>query len=133
MPVNNSTEHSANMTLAGSVLVIILVNTFLYTSGMTNPLIMIILSLPLILTLHGQVKRSSRTYQWLCFAILFYMVLGILLAFTATYLFLGLAIALVCVITFISAIIFIRSARIASLITNSMDTTDYDDTSQLTG
>ena len=133
MPARNPNKHSANLTLAGTILVIALVNAFLYTSGMTNPIIMIILSLPLVLTLHGQVKRSSRTYQWLCFAILFYMVLGILLAFTATYLFLGLAITLVCVITFISAIIFIRSARMATLITNTMDTTDDDDTSQHTG
>lgn len=133
MPANNSTELSATITLAGSVMVIVLVNAFLYTSGMTNLIIMIILSLPLVLTLHGQVKRSSRTYQWLCFAILFYMVLGILLAFTATYFFLGLATALVCVITFISAIIFIRSARIASLTPNTTDTSDNDNSSQHTG
>ena len=98
----------ANITVAATVLLIILVVYFGLSSGLSNPIILLILVIPLMLTIPGLLKHQPRSFQWLCFAILFYLTLGILLAFSPAYFFTGLAIALVCVLMFVSAIIFIR-------------------------
>lgn len=101
----------SKLTIAGTALLIALVLYFGVTSGMTNPVVLLIMIIPISLTLPGQIRGSSRVFQWLCFVVLFYLMLGILLSLSGTYTLLGLGISLVCLLLFISAIIFIRSKR----------------------
>ena len=63
------------------------------------------------MTLPGLLRDDIRSAQWLCFIVLFFLVNAILVAFTPGRLLAGLIEALICLLLFISAIIFIRNAR----------------------
>lgn len=78
-----------------------------------NPVILLAQLVPLGLTLPGLLKGSSRTMQWICFADMFYLVQGILLAFSPGSLWIGLLETAICLVLFVSAIIFIRAARVS--------------------
>lgn len=76
-----------------------------------NPVVLILQCFPILLTLPGLMNNRARSIQWLCFLDLFFLTHGILKAFTPGQLFIGIFEALICVVLFISAIIFIRDLR----------------------
>jgi len=61
----------SKLTITGTALLIALVLYFGVTSGMTNPVVLLIMIIPISLTLPGQIRGSSRVFQWLCFVVLF--------------------------------------------------------------
>jgi len=84
---------------------------FNVSSDAFNPVILVAVLIPPVLTIPGLLKGASRSYQWLCFIALFYMTHGILLAFTPGRLTPGLIETSLCLTMFFSAIIFIRARR----------------------
>ena len=79
-----------------------------------NPFMVLILVIPLLFTVPGVLRGQPRSFQWLCFADLFFLVHGILLLFTPGWYYLGISETFICLVIFFSAIIFIRSSRITA-------------------
>ncbi len=111
MTPETTASFAVRVVVAASLLLLALLVLIQWTSGSFNLLILIAQMIPLALTLPGQFNKSSRSMQWLCFVVLFFMVQGILLAFTPGRTWIGLTEAAICLILFFSAIIFIRASR----------------------
>ena len=109
----NSKKLSRQVSLAGSLLLISVLVIINIRSGAFNILILAAQLVPIALTLPGLIKGNSRNYQWQCFVVLFFLVQGILLAFTPGWFMLGIIESIICLLLFFSAIIFIRAARIS--------------------
>lgn len=109
----NSKKLSRQVSLAGSLLLISVLVIINIRSGAFNILILAAQLVPIALTLPGLIKGNSRNYQWQCFVVLFFLVQGILLAFTPGWFMLGIIESMICLLLFFSAIIFIRAARIS--------------------
>ena len=82
--------------------------------GGFNALVLVIQEVPIAMTLPGLFRGHGRSAQWLCFITLFYLVHGILLAFSPGMLVTGLLESLICLGLFVSAIIFVRISRIGA-------------------
>jgi uncharacterized membrane protein len=95
-----------------SLILLLLVISFINQAF--NPLFVIVLLIPLLLTVPGLIRGESRAFQWLCFVDLFFLVHGILLLFTPGWFYPGMTETLICLVMFISAIIFIRTSRITA-------------------
>jgi len=91
---------------------ILLLFAISFRSQSFNPFMVLVLLIPLLPTIPGLLRGQSRSFQWLCFADLFFLVQGILLLFTPGWYYLGMSETLICLVIFFSAIIFIRSSRI---------------------
>lgn len=102
---------AGNTALASTLLLAALLVASRLASPVFNPVILVVQLVPLALTVPGQLKGSARAFQWLCFVVLFFMVQGILRLFTPGGLFIGSAETLICLVLFVSAIIFIRASR----------------------
>lgn len=99
-----------NATVAITVLLMVVLATINIRDGF-NAIILGFQLVLLVLPLPGIMGGSIRSAQWLCFLTLFFLVHGILGAFTPGGLVTGIAEALICVLLFVSAIIFIRTSR----------------------
>jgi uncharacterized membrane protein len=110
MSIQAGSALAARLGLVSTVLLILLLLIINLARPGFNVLFLLVQLLPLLLTLPGQFRATPRTYQWLCFAVLFYLTQGILLAFTPGWLLAGVAETLICLAIFVSAIIFIRTA-----------------------
>jgi len=110
MAITSTAQIPGKVALAGTLLLILLIVIINIAGPAFNILLLLAQLLPLALTINGQLRGNPKTYQWLCFADLFYMTQGILLAFTPGSLVLGLLETGVCLIIFVSAIIFIRAS-----------------------
>lgn len=64
--------------------------------------------IPLLAFLPGLINNKLRTYQWLCFVILLYFIIGILSIFTADKLISGIMLTFFSVLLFCSAIFYIH-------------------------
>ena len=110
MTITSTAQIPGKVSLAGTLLLILLIVIINIAGPAFNILLLLAQLLPLALTITGQLRGNPKTYQWLCFADLFYMTQGILLAFTPGSLVLGLLEMGVSLIIFVSAIIFIRAS-----------------------
>jgi len=110
MAITSTAQIPGKVALAGTLLLILLIVIINIAGPAFNILLLLAQLLPLALTINGQLRGNPKTYQWLCFADLFYMTQGILLAFTPGSLVLGLLETGVSLIIFVSAIIFIRAS-----------------------
>ena len=110
MTITSTAQIPGKVALAGTLLLILLIVIINIAGPAFNILLLLAQLLPLALTINGQLRGNPKTYQWLCFADLFYMTQGILLAFTPGSLVLGLLEMGVSLIIFVSAIIFIRAS-----------------------
>jgi len=110
MTITSTAQIPGKVALAGTLLLILLIVIINIAGPAFNILLLLAQLLPLALTINGQLRGNPNTYQWLCFADLFYMTQGILLAFTPGSLVLGLLETGVSLIIFVSAIIFIRAS-----------------------
>ena len=110
MAITSTAQIPGKVALAGTLLLILLIVIINIAGPAFNILLLLAQLLPLALTINGQLRGNPKTYQWLCFADLFYMTQGILLAFTPGSLVQGLLETGVCLIIFVSAIIFIRAS-----------------------
>ena len=110
MAITSTAQIPGKVALAGTLLLILLIVIINIAGPAFNILLLLAQLLPLALTINGQLRGNPKTYQWLCFADLFYMTQGILLAFTPGSLVLGLLETVVSLIIFVSAIIFIRAS-----------------------
>jgi len=110
MAITSTAQIPGKVALAGTLLLILLIVIINIAGPAFNILLLLAQLLPLALTINGQLRGNPKTYQWLCFADLFYMTQGILLAFTPGSLVLGLLEMGVSLIIFVSAIIFIRAS-----------------------
>jgi len=110
MAITSTAQIPGKVALAGTLLLILLIVIINIAGPAFNILLLLAQLLPLALTINGQLRGNPNTYQWLCFADLFYMTQGILLAFTPGSLVLGLLETGVSLIIFVSAIIFIRAS-----------------------
>ncbi len=111
MTPETSAKLAVQTTITASFLLLAVLVVIQWSSGAFNPIIVVAQMIPLVLTLPGQFNKSSRSMQWLCFVVLFFLVQGILLAFTPGRIWAGLIESAICLILFFSAIIFIRASR----------------------
>ena len=111
MTSETSAKTALRVTIGASFLLLAVLVLIQWTSGSFNLIILIAQMIPLALTLPGQFSKSSRSMQWLCFVVLFFLIQGILLAFTPGRMWAGLTETGICLILFFSAIIFIRASR----------------------
>ena len=110
MPATAANAKTA--TLASSLLLILVLGINNVLAGF-NALVLLFQAVPLALNLPGIAAGRSRSAQWQCFVVLFFLVHGILTAFMPGRLWVGLAEVMVCLLLFVSAIIFVRSAHTA--------------------
>jgi uncharacterized membrane protein len=73
-----------------------------------NPLSALVRALPLLLFLHPLFKENYRAAQWLGFILPVYFIDAVLAVFTPEHLMSGSLALVFCVLSFISAILFIR-------------------------
>ena len=109
---NRMAKLSKNSVLVALCSLMLLLLAISFRSQAFNPLMVLILLVPLLLTVPGLLRGQPRAFQWLCFADLFFLVQGILLLFTPGWYFLGMSETIICLVIFFAAIIFIRSSRI---------------------
>lgn len=110
MPERTSVDPARSVTLLFTALLAAILALLNISAGF-NALVLAMQWLPLALTVPGLLRGNVRSAQWLCFLTLFFLVHGILRAFTPGGLLAGIAESLICLGLFVSAIIFIRSSR----------------------
>ncbi len=91
--------------LAGLLLSLTLDNWMRDSLSIIRWLVQII---PLLLFIPALLKAGLRPYQWLCFMVLLYFLLGVLTIFTPEQLIAGIAITFFCVFLFCAAIFYIH-------------------------
>lgn len=111
MTPDQAKHYSRYITLSSTVLLILLLTVVNITRPAFNLIVLFAQLIPLALTIPGQLTSSPRAFQWLCFADMFFLTQGILLAFTPGQLVTGLTEVLICLTLFFSAIIFIRASQ----------------------
>lgn len=67
--------------------------------------------IPLMAFLPTLISNKLRSYQWLCFVILLYFIVGVLSIFTPEKLFTGIVLTFFCVLLFSSAIFYIHQQQ----------------------
>ena len=67
--------------------------------------------IPLLVFLPTLISNKIRSYQWLCFVILLYFIIGVLNIFTPEKLITGIVLTSFCVLSFCSAIFYIHQQQ----------------------
>lgn len=76
MTSETSAKSALRVTIGASFLLLAVLVLIQWTSGSFNLIILIAQMIPLALTLPGQFSKSSRSMQWLCFVVLFFLIQG---------------------------------------------------------
>ena len=96
-------------TIIGSYCIIFLIFAVIPLFGPDSSIVAFLIHfVPFAILLPNLWSKQLRSYQWLSFLILFYLILGILTAFTAEKLLLGIAETALCLLVFFLSMLFIR-------------------------
>lgn len=93
------------MSIVGLLLTLTLENWLSDPLSISRWLVQVI---PLLAFLPTLISNKLRSYQWLCFVILLYFIVGVLSIFTPEKLFTGIMLTFFCVLLFCSAIFYIH-------------------------
>ena len=101
-------RYTVLLCLAGLIIGLSLDNWLQEPPSITRWLIQVV---PLLLFFPSLSGKQLRPYQWLCFVILLYFIMGVLYLFTPDRILGGAAISFFCVLLFCAAIFYIHSRK----------------------
>lgn len=104
--------HAVSLLLYFVILGLLVLTTFWPdpVAGASTWVLLTIKLLPLLILLPGLIKKSSKTYQWLCFIIMIYFTDGVVRAYLTGYEWPPSLMAALTATLFVTAIIRIRAA-----------------------
>lgn len=108
MPSTSASAIARNLVLFCLAALVLSLSLENWTGASFSIIRWLIQIVPLLLFIPPLLKSGLRPYQWLCFVILLYFLLGVLYLFTPSKLLAGSVITFLCVLLFCSAIFYIH-------------------------